>query len=121
MTRKCHSASAVKFAVNILVAGGVDDKGHYTSIVEVYNGQYWAEAQSLPIPCWCMKSTVLNGHWYLMGGCGQEENVYYASVDSLVASCQPSKKLLPSVWKRLPNVPHRHSSAIVFGNRLIAV
>ena len=68
-----------------------------------------------------MKSTVLDGHWYLMGGVGQKEEVYYASLDSLVASCQPSEKPLPSVWKRLPDVHHECSSIAVFGNRLIAL
>ena len=68
-----------------------------------------------------MKSTVLNGHWYLMGGEGQGKKVYYASLDSLVASCQPSEKPLPSVWKRLPDVPYERSTTAVLGNRLIAV
>ena len=121
MTTKCYSASAVEFADNIIVAGGKDDKGRNIDIVEVYNGHHWAKAQCLPKPCNDMKSTVLNGHWYLMGGWGQGKEVYYASLDSLVASCQPSEKPLPSVWKRLPDVPHVRSSTAVFGNRLIAV
>jgi N-acetylneuraminic acid mutarotase len=121
MTTKRHSASAVEFADNILVAGGEDDKGRSVDIVEVYNGHHWAEAQCLPKPCYEIKSTVLNGHWYLMGGWGQGEEVYYASLDSLVASCRPSEKSLPSVWKRLRDVPHVRSSTAVFGNKLIAV
>ena len=120
MTTKRYSASAVEFA-DILVAGGQDDKGRNVDIVEVYNGHHWTKVQCLPKPCCFMKSTVLNGHWYLMGGGGQEKEVYYASLDSLVASCQPSEKPLPSVWKRLPDVPHKRSSTAVFGNRLIAV
>ena len=123
MTTKRHSASAVEFADNIVVAGGQDDEGRNIHSVKVYNGRHWDIAQCLPQPCNDMKSTVLNGHWYLMGarGGGQGREVYYASLDSLVASCQPSKKPLPSVWKRFPNVPHDHSSTAVFGNRLIAV
>ena len=120
MTTKRHSASAVEFADNIVVTGGFDKK-ESMDIVEVYNGHHWAEAQCLPKPSYDMKSTVLNGHWYLMGGRGQGKEVYYASLDSLVASCQPSEKPLPSVWKRLPDVPHIRSSIAVFGNRLIAV
>ena len=121
MTTKRHSASAMEFADNILVAGGADDEARSIDAIEVYNGHYWAKAQCLPKPCRCMKSTVLNGHWYLMGGWGQGKEVYYASLDSLVASCQPSEKPLPSVWKRLPDVPHEDSSIAMFGNRLIAV
>ena len=123
MRTKRRGASAVEFAGNILVAGGRDDEGRYTDIVEVYNSHHgdWAKAHCLPKACYDMKSTVLNGHWYLMGGLGQGKKVYYASLDSLVASCQPSEKPLPSVWKRLPDVPREHSSIAVFGNRLIAV
>ena len=121
MTTKRQCASALEFADNILVAGGEDDEGRVIDIVEVYSGHQWAKAQCLPKPCFWMKSTVLNGQWYLMGGYGQGEKVYYASLDSLVASCQPSEKPLPSVWKKLPDVPHDYSSTTVFGNRLIAV
>ena len=121
MTTKCHRASAVEFEGNILVAGGMDDEGNSVDVIEVYNGHHWAKAQCLPKPCGDMKSTVLNGHWYLMGGWGPGNQVYCASLDSLVASCHPSEKLLPSVWKRLPDVPHEFSSTAVFGNRLIVV
>jgi hypothetical protein len=121
MARKRHHASAVEFADNILVAGGGDDKERIVNIVEVYNGHHWAEARRLPKLCCDMKSTVLNGHWYLMGGVGQGEEVYYASLDSLVASSQPSEKPLPSVWKKLPDIPCNYSSTVVFGNRLVAV
>ena len=121
MTTKRQCASAVEFADNIIVAGGWDGKWESIDIVEVYNGHHWTKAQCLPKPSYHMKSTVLNGHWYLMGGMGQGKEVYYASLDSLVASCQPSEKPLPSVWKRLPDVPHKYSSTAVFGNRLIAV
>ena len=120
MATERYRASAVEFADNILVAGG-EDNWRNIDIVEVYNGHQWAEAQCLPNSCYEMKSTLLKGHWYLMGGEGQELKVYYASLDSLVASCRPSEKPLPSVWKMLPDVPHVRSSTVVFGNRLIAV
>ena len=119
-TKRC-SASAVEYADNILVAGGHDDKYHNVDIVEVYNNHHRAKARCLPKPYYDMKSTVLNGYWYLMGGVGQGKEVYYASLDSLVASSQPSEKPLPSVWKRHTDVPHERSSPAVFGNRLIAV
>ena len=121
MRTKRWGASAVEFAGNILVAGGNDDVEIDTDIVEVYNGHHWAKAQSPHKACRDKKSTVLNGHWYLMGGDRQGKQVYYASLDSLVASCQPSEKPLPSVWKRLPHVPHERSSIAVVGNRLISV
>ena len=118
MTTKRRCSSAVGFADNIVVAGENNDKGEN---IEVYNGHHWTKARCLPEPSYDMKSTVLSGYWYLMGGWGQGKEVYYASLDSLVASCQPSEKPLPSAWKRLPGVPHERSSTAVFGNRLIAV
>ena len=121
MTTKHCSASAVEFTDNILVAGGMDDEWRHIDIVEVYNGHHWAKAQCLPKPYRQMKSTILNGYWHLMGGWGQGKEVYYASLDSLVASCQPSEKPLLPVWKRLHNIPRDSSSTAVVGNRLIAV
>ena len=117
MTLKRQCASAVEFADNIFIAGGVDNG----RCIEVYNGHHWAVVRNLLKPCRWPKSAVLNGHWYLMGGYGQGEEIYYASLDLLVASSKPSGTLLPSVWKRLPDVPDELSSAAVFGNRLIAV
>ena len=119
MTTERRSVSAVEFADNILVAGGQNDEERNIDIVEVYNGHHWAEAQCLPKPCYDMKSTVLNGHWYLMGGLVQGKEVYYASLDPLVVSRRSKPPL--SVWKRFPDVPHEYSSTAVFGNRLIAV
>ena len=122
MKTKRRSASAVGFADNIIcVAGGADISGRIIDIVEVYNGHHWAKAQRLPKTCFWMKSTFLNGYWYLMGGYELGEEVYCASLDSLVASCHPSEKRLPFVWKRLPDVTNNYSGTAVFGNRLIAV
>ena len=120
MTTRRFGASTVKYANNILVAGGVGDKQRDIDIVEVYNGHHWAKAQCLPKPCHDFKSTILDGYWHLMGGWRQGKEVYYASLEALVASSQPSENPLSSVWKRLTDVPHQHSSPAVFGNRLIA-
>ena len=120
MTVKRSSASAVEYVKNIVVAGGADDTGSYIDIVEVYNG-HWIKAECLRKPCVQMKSTVFNGHWYLMGGDRQGTEVYCRSLASLIASCQLGEKPLPFVWERLADVPHQFSSPTVFGNRLIAV
>ena len=118
-TNRC-GASAVEFADNIVVAGGVvDDIGSKTDIVEVYNSHHWAEARCLLESLYRARSAVLNGHWYLMGGCKQDDEVYSASLESLVASCKLHKK--PATGKKLPAMPTTRSSAAVFGNRVIAV
>ena len=121
MSAKRCRTSAVEFADNILVAGGADGKQKATAMVEVYDGHQWAKAQCLPKPLFVSTSAVFNGNWYLMGGCEKQKGVHYATLDSLVASCQPNEVPLPSLWKRLPDLPYGSSSAAVFGNRLVAV
>ena len=121
MTVRRWGASAVEYSSNILVAGGEDDQDRDIDIVEVYNGHYWSKAQSLPLACWGMNSAILNGHWYLAGGDGQGKEVYCASLESLIASCQPSGKQLHSVWKRFADTPHEYCILVAFGNRLVAI
>ena len=118
MTVRRRWASAVEYSNNIIVAGGRNDQDIHIDIVEVYNGHNWAKAQSLPIACSKMNSAILNGHWYLAGGEGQGEKVYYASLESLIASCQPGGRQL---WHRLADAPHMLSILAVFGNRLVAI
>ena len=66
-----------------------------------------------------IKSTVFSGHLYVIGSRGI---VYSASLDSLLASCQPSETSQPSSpWKRLTDAPGVWCYPAVFGNRLIAV
>ena len=87
--------------------------------VYMYNGHHWASAQHPPQQLNSVKSTIFNGHWYLMGSGGI---VYSVSLDSLLASCQPSETSQPSsLWKRVTNAPSRCYYPTVFGNRLIAV
>ena len=130
MRTKCHSACAMSYGDHLLVAGGVTLETGISNFVEVYNGNHWSFAQTLPISYRDLKSAILDQHWYLMGGVighllstyKYNTAVHYASIDSLIASCQPSEISQPSsVWKRLTGAPHIHSSTAVFGGRLIAV
>ena len=92
----------------------------------VFSGHHWTSTNQVPhdltfniIKC----STISDGHWYIFGvpTLSGETKVYYASLDTLIASCQPSETpQSSSVWKRLPSVPDRAYSAAVFGNWLIA-
>ena len=92
------------------------------STVEVYDSRLhqWAEAENLPMACTFMKSTVHEGNWYLMGGIGQGQEVFCASLDSLIASTR-SERTGTSVWRRLPEVPHEWSSTATLGNCLISI
>jgi hypothetical protein len=108
------SVSAVSHGDHLLVISG-----GYPNKVYVYNGHHWASAQHPPQPLNSIKSTVFNGHWYLMGEGGI---VYSSSLDSLLASCQPNETSQPSsLWKRLTDVPSRGCYPAVFGNRLVAL
>ena len=114
MPTPCANASAVSHGDHLLV---IND--NYPNEVYVYNGHHWASAQHPPQRLDFVNSTVFNGHWYLMGYGGI---VYSASLDSLLASCQPSETSQPSaLWKRLTNAPGDRCYPVVFGNRLVAV
>ena len=114
MPTLCIDASAVSLGDHLLVIN--DD---YPNKVYVYNGHHWVSAQHPPRQLYFIKSTIFNGHWYLMGRGG---TVYSASLDSLLASCQPSETSQPSsLWKRLADVPSGWCYPAVFGNRLVAV
>ena len=111
----CTYASAVSHGDHLLVI----TNDFPTNKVYVYSGHHWESAQHPPQRLSSVKSTIFNGHWYLIG---RERIVYSASLDSLLASCQPSETSQPSsLWKRLTDVPNDYCCPIVFGNRLVAV
>lgn len=118
MITKRWGTTAVSTEHDLIAAGGTDFLDHSLDVVEVYNGHQWADALILPKPCHSMTSTVLDGCWYLMGGEGQGKDIYYASLDALIASCNNKDAL---VWKSLANVPYECSSVEVIHDRLIAV
>jgi hypothetical protein len=111
MPTSCSDASAVSHGDHLLMISA--------NKVHVYNGHHWASAQHPPQLLYSIRSTVFNGHWYLMGRGGI---VYSASLGSLLASCQPSETSQPShLWKRLTDAPSEWCCPAVFGNRLVAV
>jgi hypothetical protein len=115
MPISCATPSAVSHGDHLLVI----DADHYPNQIYVYNGHHWASAQHPPQQLCFIKSTIFNGHWYLMGSGGI---VYSASLDLLLASCQPSETPQPSsLWKKLTDVPSECCCPAVFGNRLVAV
>ena len=88
--------------------------------VNVYNGRYWAKAEHFPVMLPFTNSVVLNDNLYVIGS--YYSQVYSASLDSLIASCQPSETSQPSsVWKKLPNVPFSYCYPTVFGRRLTVI
>ena len=131
MLIKCHSASAIEYKDNVIVAGGAQKATQSDiDVVEVYNGHSWSYAQSLPKPCSDIKSTIYNGHWYLMGKWGSD--VHYASLEEVVSYCQvanpkniwdhkPPLPKLPINIQVVPNHSYMPFTPIMFGNRLLAI
>ena len=116
METACGSgASAVSHGDHLLVVDGNHKEVH------VYNGHHWAKAQHLPEILRSVKSTIFNGDLYVSGLL--HNTIYSASLDSLIASSQPSENSAqPStVWKRLPDLIIRRQSLAVFRDKLITV
>ena len=129
MITKRHSVCTVSYGDHLLVAGGMTLKGS-TNNVEVYNGTHWSFAQPLPTSYYDLKSAILDQHWYLMRGrrtslfshTTEKNTVHYTSLDSLLASYQPSETSQPSfVWKSLTDAPNELSTPAAFGGRLIII
>ena len=117
--------SAVSHGDHLLVISSEHE--NYDDKAYVYNGHHWA---SVPYSTqhtftYDIKSILYDGCWYIMRTVpsSQRKEVYSASLDSLLASCQPSETLQPSsVWKRLAdNISCRDCYPAVFGNRLVVV
>ena len=118
MNRKRCATSAVSHGLFLIVAGGYIDSG-MSDIVEVFTGQQWVFVSSLPGCGVEMKSVVLDGKWFLVGGREQGRNAYYATFESLTLEALHQSK--GEVWRKLPQLPYERSSPAVFGQRLIAV
>ena len=112
METACTSASVVSHGDYLVVIDGKE--------VNVYDGRYWAKAEHLPrLLLIFTHSVVLNNNLYVIGSHSQ---IYSASLDSLIASCQPSETSQPSsIWKKLPNVPDSQCYPTVFGRRLTVI
>ena len=126
MKLKRYAASSVAYKEHLLVVGGEDNSDVIVSVTEVYNSikNDWMSVDTISprnycVICHGMKSAVMGSTWYLMGGEEQNENVFFASLDSLISRC--AQDFSESAWKCLPDVPYYNSSPAVLGNMLVAV
>ena len=115
METTCINLSAVSYGDHLLVIDG--DRNE----VNVYNGRYWAKAEHLPGTLFTTNSVALSEELYVIRLFHFNE-VYSASLDSLIASCRPSETSQPSsVWKKLPDIPVNEFYPTVFGRRLTVI
>ena len=128
-TPRCW-ASALSINQYIFVAGGIDEDYSSLDIVEVYDGQQWSRAQSLPGAGCRLKSALYNGHWYLIGGqhsFKSEIKIYSQKVfrTSLTVYqkniVEASVKSASISWEILEETPLKCSAAVVYGNQLLCV
>ena len=122
MPTKRFNTSAIGTGKHLAVAGGQEPVGFHPppiDTVEIYDGQEWKAAESLPKPSYRMKSVLQGDMWYLMGGKEQGRDIYYTSLSDLIATSNPG--ITTPVWKELPDVPFENSSPAVFMNELIAI
>ena len=119
MPTRRRSATAVSTGHHLLVAGGLGEDG-VKSAVEVFDGKRWSTTKPLPEGDYGMKSALLNGEWYLMGGLWPGRSVFSASVAALLATAGTNVRT-HSVWKRLPVAPLEKSSPASFGGLLLAI
>ncbi len=120
-------AVAISTDRHLIVAGGIGVDNIYLDVVEVFDGQQWTQTDPLPKKCRYIQSTCHGDFCYMMGGDIDRNDVFYASLRSLVDKAShraPSSHNTggqQSVWKTLPDVPFGSSSTTVFGEALLAV
>ena len=142
LTRR-RSATAVSIGHHLLVAGGMgedqgeravemlsslcllptgemEEDGERETAVEVFDGKRWSTTEPLPEGLSNMKSVLLNGEWYLMGGHWHCRSVFSASVAALLATAGTGERT-HSVWRKLPEAPLYWSSPAAFGSLLLAI
>ena len=118
------SPSATSHKQWLIVAGGYD--GGSLSTVEVLDveNKQWSTGLATPKPWHYMKSTIIGDTWYLMGGVSGATNfndVYSASLDSLVSTLAPNDLSNNEVWKQISGHKHYSSSPLNIGCTLLAI
>ena len=113
-TARSRASSLAHENVLVVAAGITATK---TDVVEIYDGIQWNATSPLPIKCWNLWSTYLNGYCFLLGGEGQGTSVLYTSIQSLINDA--TKKEL--AWKKLTDVPYSASCTTTFAGTLLAV
>ena len=117
-----YRPAVVMYDIWLLVAGGCAGPGHELATVELLNTStnQWLAASSLPTPCGFMTSATINNLGYFVTASKQ---VYRVSLPDIVSQTvdQSTASKSPALWRRLPDTPLSHSTAISLRGYLIAV
>lgn len=87
MIAPTYYATAITTQNHLIIAGGLSGT-EPIDIVQICDGTHWAQAQPLPRPSSFMKHTIHGDSLYLIGGYKQGDQVFYASLPSLLQSRQ---------------------------------
>ena len=112
-----YAASGLAHENVLVVAAGITEYVKKSDVIDIYDGIQWNATSPLPIKCWNLWSTYLNGYCFLLGGEGQGMSVLYTSIQSLINDA--TKRQLG--WKKLPDVPYSASCTTTFAGTLLAV
>ena len=116
-TARCGASGLADENFLLVAAGVAAPHSHMSDVVEIYDGIQWNATSPLPIKCWNLRSTYLNGYCFLIGGEGQGKSVLYTSIQSLINNATKEQ----SGWKKLPDVPYSASCTTTFAGTLLAV
>jgi len=116
-----NRCSVVKYASDVIVAGGTNNDECLSSI-EVMNitEMRWIEvATRLPCPMWNMSTTICNNEMYIVGYAG-EDNMRHKGVYKLSASKIVSSNTANS-WKPLPLPRRARTTVVPYSNPLLII
>ena len=123
------SAAAVTWGDYLIVLGGINDKGVFTSVVEMLHlpSQQWRTAFSLPQAMAGFSAVVYRARLYVMGGSSDEgllKSFYSIGLDTLLSSASRITRLTTSVmavWSQHHDCPYTMMSLCLFNGYLLAL
>ncbi len=101
-TRRSWTSSVSGGSSEVLVvAGGRVRNDKDLDVVEVLLGDLWMTADSLPTPCWDMRSAFHEGNFYFTGGDDKEMILFICSLESLKESTSDNMTTTGTVWREI--------------------
>ena len=111
----------------LIIAGGVIATQLHSSksvdVLDTKSGQ-WYKAPPMPQDGKYIQSVVVGQTLYLFyrfqGALTSSKGIVRVSLPTLVTHAIQDKNQNPSIWEKLPDVPHYHSTLFLIGNMLLA-